>query len=405
MDKIFFVTYGGGHVRSIIPVVKELKLRNQEVSILGLTSSVIDLRKEQIKHKKIKEYLKIFEYEEIQKILKYGDMVIENSYDTNSSLEKFDIKVYLGINLWDLSLQLGSIDAALNFFYSKGRREFFPINAIEKILKYENPTIVVVTSGQRFEKAVAIAANKMNINVVRIIDLLGEDLNIPYQANVCVLNNYAKKNVISNNNQLDDKNVIVTGQPNIEFKYDKEEHYNFIEEYKIDKFDKVISFFSQPKINSRENIFEEFINYLKDNPNNLGIWKLHPNEKMTIYKEFKSLTNNLVIIKNCNANLILEESDLVITFYSTVGLQAVIAGKNLITVNLSEKKYPIEYDKLGCAKLVDNIDAFKETIESFLESKNGDYNFHEAREMLTPPRNSAINIANVIEDIQDKNRI
>jgi len=40
MKKVFFVTYGGGHVRSVIPVIKELKSRGHKVSVLGLTSSV-----------------------------------------------------------------------------------------------------------------------------------------------------------------------------------------------------------------------------------------------------------------------------------------------------------------------------------------------------------------------------
>jgi len=45
------VTYGGGHVRSVIPVIKELKSRGHKVSVLGLTSSVNDLKKEEIEFK------------------------------------------------------------------------------------------------------------------------------------------------------------------------------------------------------------------------------------------------------------------------------------------------------------------------------------------------------------------
>jgi len=48
MKKVFFVTYGGGHVRSVIPVIKELKSRGHKVSVLGLTSSVNDLKKKRL---------------------------------------------------------------------------------------------------------------------------------------------------------------------------------------------------------------------------------------------------------------------------------------------------------------------------------------------------------------------
>jgi len=77
MKKVFFVTYGGGHVRSVIPVIKELKSRGHKVSVLGLTSSVNDLKKEEIEFKGIRDYLNLFKDEEAQKILEYGDMFID----------------------------------------------------------------------------------------------------------------------------------------------------------------------------------------------------------------------------------------------------------------------------------------------------------------------------------------
>jgi len=62
-----------------------------------------------------------------------------------------------------------------------------------------------------------------------------------------------------------------------------------------------------------------------------------------------TLPQNLLIVKEEDTNLILSKSNLVITFYSTVGLQAIAADKPLITVNFSKNAHPVEYDKLGCA--------------------------------------------------------
>ncbi|ODM27454.1 capsular biosynthesis protein [Clostridium sp. Bc-iso-3] len=398
MNKVFFVTYGGGHVRSIIPVIKELKSRNHEVSVLGLTSSVKDLKKQEIIFNGIKDYLNLFKDEDVQKILEYGDMFINESFDTDSGLDKLEIKLYLGMNLWDLSIQLGNFKEALKLFKQSGRSCFFPINSMEKILSYEKPDVTVVTCGKRAEKAAAFSANKMGINVVRIVDLLKENWRIPYKAKVCVLNDYAKASILSSNKDLDEQNVFVTGQPNIELNYTKELLDDFIEKYNLDKFDKVISFFSQPNIAYRDEVLVGFIELLQKRRNFMGIWKIHPNEQLDLYKKYIDiLPSNLLILKEEDTNLILKESDLVITFFSTVGLQAIAADKPLITVNFSKTPHPVEYDKLGCALLVKNIAEFEDAINLLIENSNLHARFHEARKKLMPPRKAAENIANVIE--------
>jgi len=79
-------------------------------------------------------------------------MFIDEHFDAGSGLDKFEIKVYLGMNLWDLSLQLKSFEEALKLFRERGRSCFFPINLMERILSFEKPDVIVVTSGKRAEK-------------------------------------------------------------------------------------------------------------------------------------------------------------------------------------------------------------------------------------------------------------
>jgi len=134
--------------------------------------------------------------------------------------------------------------------------------------------------------------------VVRIVDLLGENLKIPYKATVCVLNDYAKANILSCNENLNERDVVVTGQPNIEPTYTEKHFEDFIKRYNLDKFDKVISFFSQPNIAYREDILVEFIKLMQKRPNFMGIWKTHPNEQMDLYTGYlNTLPQNLLIVK------------------------------------------------------------------------------------------------------------
>lgn len=398
--KILFVTYGGGHVRIVIPIIEELISRKHEVSILGLTSSVKDLKKYKYDYKNIREYLSLFDYIEQKKILEYGELVIDDAFDDKSGLDKDDIKVYLGINLWDLSLQYENFDKCLNEFKLNGRRGFFPINLMERIIRYENPDVLVVTSGQRSEKAAAIVANKMDIQVVRIIDLLGENLVIPYDAKVCVMNDYAKNNILESNSKINTNDVFVTGQPNIELKYNYRDQIKFYQNNNLDKYEKKVSFFSQPNIPYRSIVFKEYIKLFESNSNYFGVWKLHPNEDISLYDNLvNQLPPNLIVVKDDDTNVLIEESNLVITFYSTVGLQAIVAGKLLLVINLTEKDFPIDYAKLGCAKLVRNVSDFQNTINYLLKNNINNDEFYDARNKLKAPNNAAKNISNVIENI------
>lgn len=398
--KILFVTYGGGHVRIVIPIIEELISRKHEVSILGLTSSVKDLKKYKYDYKNIRDYLSLFDYIEQKKILEYGELVIDDAFDDKSGLDKDDIKVYLGINLWDLSLQYENFDKCLNEFKLNGRRGFFPINLMERIIRYENPDVLVVTSGQRSEKAAAIVANKMDIQVVRIIDLLGENLVIPYDAKVCVMNDYAKNNILESNSKINTNDVFVTGQPNIELKYNYRDQIKFYQNNNLDKYEKKVSFFSQPNIPYRSIVFKEYIKLFESNSNYFGVWKLHPNEDISLYDNLvNQLPPNLIVVKDDDTNVLIEESNLVITFYSTVGLQAIVAGKLLLVINLTEKDFPIDYAKLGCAKLVRNVSDFQNTINYLLKNNINNDEFYDARNKLKAPNNAAKNISNVIENI------
>ena len=89
--KIFFVTYGGGHVNIIDLVVEKLlKNNNIEVKILALTTaynSIIDKYSEAIV-KSVLDYS--FLFEDIQdEVHKYGTLLLKDNYNEESILGWF----------------------------------------------------------------------------------------------------------------------------------------------------------------------------------------------------------------------------------------------------------------------------------------------------------------------------
>src|SRR5699024_5356157 len=153
-------------------------------------------------------------------IYNLSKQVINQAYDKNSELDIEDIQFYLGINLFDLSRKYKSTTKALSEYNKSGRSIFNPSYSVGKILDYEMPDVIVVTYGQRMEKTMAVESNKRGRDVIRIVDLLGENMIIPYNAKECVMNKYAKKNLLQNNNHIMAEDIYVTGQPNLESKYD-----------------------------------------------------------------------------------------------------------------------------------------------------------------------------------------
>ena len=118
--KIFFVTYGGGHVDIIDLVVEELiKYNNIEVKILALTTAyntIINKYSEKIV-KSVLDYS--FLYEDIlEKIHEYGTFLLKENYNEESKLSKKEIIIYLGLSFFYLVDDHGYYEA-LNIYYNK----------------------------------------------------------------------------------------------------------------------------------------------------------------------------------------------------------------------------------------------------------------------------------------------
>ncbi len=395
--KVFVVTYGGGHVKIAASVIKALLKKGIEVSVLGLTSSKFVLDENNIEYKMIKDYL--FLFKDKDKILDLGNEFIDDNYDSESLIDRDDILAYLGFNLWDLSLVNATVEKAKTLFIEKGKYCFYPYYTLKTIIEYEKPDAILVTSEQRAEKAAAVVCEDKNIPVIRVIDLLGEEDVIPYnKARLCVMNDLVKKNLLRLNAHLRKESIHITGQPNLEVKYKFKKKEEFFEVVKIDKYKKIISFFSQHGEFDQKKVMAKMLELSRIKGDYLYIYKLHPSELMSYYKEFfDQIGENFVISKDLDSNVILEKSDIVVTFLSTVGLQAIVNGKPVITINLSGKNYPEDFSNYNCALKVTDLNALDYSIEKMLDLNSDEYKeISKHMEKMKMPSNSADNIADVI---------
>ncbi len=90
IKKLFFVSYGGGHIKLLLPVIKKLQKQNYELTILGLTTAISILDSEKIPYKSYKDYTFLF----TDDYKKYGEKLIEEL--TGTLIDRNETICYLG---------------------------------------------------------------------------------------------------------------------------------------------------------------------------------------------------------------------------------------------------------------------------------------------------------------------
>lgn len=441
MKKCLFISYGGGHVNSIIPVIKKLyNFDDIEVCVIGINLAVKTLRDNRIACKTLSDYL-------TKEALQEGLCMAEKYHNFQSSVSFADSISYYGFSMLDLKKDRGS-EVANKIFNIYDRRLFLPINTMKMIIKQEKPDVIIATTMHRFEAAALIAGNELNIPTIKIEDLLG-NINRPFPDKVhvtsekemeelinngvkkskiifksdlndndiarvaedtyntylnlkptksVVLCNYTKENLVSRG--IDEESIIVTGQP----AFDKLLDYKFIDKFDlcnklgIDQQKPIVAFMSQP-LEEREEVLRSLINGMKENNDKQLIIKLHPNEDGIIQKMIlDEMKYDALIIKDVSAPEIISISDLVITVSSTTGLEAVVMDKDLLSINLTSKKDFIPYNDMGIGVGVYDSSKIGCEIRSIFEDESLRQRLKEARSEFATDGNASSRIAKIILD-------
>lgn len=382
--KVFFPTYGAGHVKAIVPIADALKKfhSNVCVDILALTSSSIELDKSGLPYKKISQYRNLYTPEELDKIDFYGTKFSSLHF----SLTDKDTIFYYGVSICELISEFG-LEKTESLFDTYGRKIFEPLDFSRRLLLEMKPDKVFVTCGQRMELSIAKVANSLGIEVIRLLDLVIENLTIPYDCTLCVTNELAYNYALKSNEHL--KKINITGNPN--FMYE-----NMGSNKKVKN--KIVAIFTQPGNFNIESILDDLHKISLKMKHIMFLLKPHPNE---IFEKYELLTkkfpNNFSLLKSTESKEIISNSIGVFTFYSSVGMEAIIQNKRLIVLNYGNDKFPVDYVKMGVADKVNDYNSLESTIMSFVD-ESPDQKFGEGYSLLKQPDNCVELILNVILD-------
>jgi len=298
---------------------------------------------------------------------------------------------YKNISLWDISRE----EFRLMFQLSLPA-VVRNIELAERIMAVEEPDILVLASeNSRDNKALVIAANLKGIPVLAVqhgTAVASGDYVIDWRCSTEELNGSPPKSSIfptkvavygedTLNTFVNEigypykERLIITGQPRYDILtradeiFDKEK---FCACFGIDPNKKMVLIASQDfnVAGNKEAFFRIVLKALKDIPEIQVVIKPKFNEKEEWHRKLAEEVGvrAVVLPTNANTNEALYASGVLITFYSTVAVEAMILERPVVTVNLTDAPDPMPFAESGAAigvyKAEDIVPAIKDALES-----------------------------------------
>ena len=164
--RILFVTYGGGHVGMVLPVIREL-----EALLPGVDCQLMALTTGHLKARAVrptlgyKDFLHLVDADAVRS---WGERLSEGN--TSPDVPADETIAYLGINYLDLIAQHGEVGAA-DLYREQGRYGFRPLHFMRRVIDAVQPDVVVATNSPRSEQAALDVAGEGGSPSVGMVDL------------------------------------------------------------------------------------------------------------------------------------------------------------------------------------------------------------------------------------------
>jgi len=377
---ILFVTYGGGHVNMMVPVLLKLKRRGgPRCVVLGLTTASKVLTQHGIPHRGFRSLLKPTDHAALARGKKMVSML-----PANGGVSSEESAAYLGLSYRDLEEQRG-VNAAARAYAALGRQAFLPLGPMRRLFDEVRPDLLVTTISPRAEEAAIRVAKERGIPSVCLVDLFGRfplsKVSQPgYGTRVCVLSEKFKRALINAGRKKED--IFVTGNPAFDVLASpalkrKARAYRRSRGWKDDR---IILWASQmePATNPLSGtkgdprlpeIIEEKLRGIVQRHER---WRLvvrpHPNEPA----RNRFFTGRIESGEGVPLSVLLAAVDLVVVMTSTVGVEARLLGKPLVSVDLSVFSKDADFEGEGLSRGVRDLAHLERVIEkAFSDPPNG----------------------------------
>lgn len=220
--RLLFVAYGGGHVNMVLAVIAAMERLHPKVEclLLALTTG----------HSKAALVRPVLGYHDFLHLVdadaakRWGEQLAEGNTSPDVPLE--ETIAYLGINYLDLIENYGE-EGAATYYAEKGRRGFHPGHFMCKVVAELAPDMVIATNSPRSEQAALEAATALGIPSLGMVDLYGLESDsyvtrAHRPAQSCVISEVVRQRLIARG--FAPESVHVTGNPAFDGLFSEENH-------------------------------------------------------------------------------------------------------------------------------------------------------------------------------------
>lgn len=330
--RILIVVYGGGHIAAVLSIIRELRSRDRaDVVVLGLTTAMAVLRREGIPALGYVDFIEPGD----ESALALGAR-LSMGLPEGGPVAPAESRAYLGINYRELEDRLGPAEAEERY-RMEGRGAFLPLRFLGRILDRVRPDLVLSTNSPRSEQAALEAAAARGIPQVCIKDMFGtsdlERLSQPgFGGVLCVFSESIKRKLVALGRSPAE--IEVTGNPDFDrlSRPDLAERAAKLRGTFGWEENRVLLWASHlwqcdPPFPGR--VEKELMEICRRNPS----WRLmirpHPSEVRSAV-ELPSWA--LLSRGGDDLAVQLAAADVTVTMVSTVGLQARLLGKRMVSV-------------------------------------------------------------------------
>ncbi|MES2413222.1 MAG: UDP-glycosyltransferase [Pseudomonadota bacterium] len=359
--KLLFVTYGGGHVKMLVPVIKALaRFKSLRIEVLGLTTARSVLAAEGIPSLGFNDFVLSGD----EQALEWGREL--SAGQSHPAVGEAESAAYMGLSFADMVHDMGE-EKARAAMAAKGRAAFLPIRTIKRVLERVKPDLLITTNSPRAEQAAVLAARELGIPVLCLVDLFAIE-EVKYMGQpaygdcICVLDECVQARFLAAGRAPGA--IRVTGNP----AFDALAHPEVADAAAVIRGKvhgkKLILWVSQPEPAQHRitgtpgdpDLPGRILEALKSIVGRRPEWRLivrpHPSENPAGFLPSKNVE---ISGRTDPLAPLLMAVDVVVCMTSTVGYEAALLGKPLIHLPLSIYSNEADYTEMGIALRVDDL--------------------------------------------------
>jgi hypothetical protein len=360
---ILLVAYGGGHVAMLAPIAQALRVAGRPFTFLALTTAKSVLDRLGIPSIGFRDLPEATETD----AQRWGSELVVD-LPVGGPVSPQETVAYLGASFRDLVDGYGEAEAKRRYSEA-GRQAFLPVATMLRVMKRIAPDLVISTNSPRAERAAILAAGQLGIPSVCAVDLFAlqevQWIGQPgYATRVCVLNESVRNMFLAHGRKPEE--VVVTGNPAFDRLKDPETAQlggRLRRDRGWDDGKKNVLWASQIEpewhpfndISGDPSLPRRVESHLRDivaaDENLRLVVRYHPSERVIfepgIRVDFSPVSEPI--------STLLHAVDAVVVTASTVGLEAALAGRPVVSVDISVITPYTQFAAMGVSRGVTHL--------------------------------------------------